>query len=182
MPTEGPHGEVPEGLPEAERALAALADKMRGAVAADAKLIGIYSGGAWLAERLAALLPGEHPVGFIDVSFYRDDYGQKGLRAKVETTTLPFEVEGSRIVLIDDVLYTGRSVRAAINELFDYGRPERIELAVLVDRGGRELPIEATYAGARVSVARELSIVLNRVAGRFELSLEPATSEPRAGT
>jgi pyrimidine operon attenuation protein/uracil phosphoribosyltransferase len=91
-------------------------------------------------------------------------------------------VEGSRIVLVDDVLYTGRSVRAAINEIFDYGRPDKIELAVLVDRGGRELPIEATYVGVRVSVARELSIVLNRTANRFELSVEPVTSEPRAGT
>jgi pyrimidine operon attenuation protein/uracil phosphoribosyltransferase len=175
-PTDG----IRDGLPDAEQALAELIGRMRGAVAFDAKLIGIYSGGAWLAERLAAVLPGELPVGFIDVSFYRDDYGQKGLRAKVETTTLPFEVEGSRIVLVDDVLYTGRSVRAAINELFDYGRPEKIELAVLIDRGGRELPIEATYVGARVSVARDLSIVLNRSADRFELSIEPATSGPRA--
>ncbi len=167
MPTEGPHGGVPEGLPDAERALAALADKMRGAVAVDAKLIGIYSGGAWLAERLAALLPGEHPVGFIDVSFYRDDYGQKGLRAKVETTTLPFEVEGSRIVLIDDVLYTGRSVRAAINELFDYGRPERIELAVLAaDRSN--LRGHAGHRGARAlgrSQSRRRSI---RALGRAD--------------
>jgi pyrimidine operon attenuation protein/uracil phosphoribosyltransferase len=170
------------GLPDAEQALAALAAVMRDAMAPDARLIGIYSGGAWLAERLAELLPGAHPVGFIDVSFYRDDYAQKGLRAQVKTTKLPFEVEGSRIVLVDDVLYTGRSVRAAINEIFDYGRPDKIELAVLVDRGGRELPIEATYVGARVSVARELSIVLNRSAGRFELSVEPATSAPRAGT
>jgi pyrimidine operon attenuation protein / uracil phosphoribosyltransferase len=169
-----------EGLPDAEGALAALVEKMRGAVALDAKLIGIYSGGAWLAERLSAILPGDLPVGFIDVSFYRDDYGQKGLRAKVKTTTLPFEVEGSRIVLVDDVLYTGRSVRAAINEIFDYGRPEKIELAVLVDRGGRELPIEATYVGARVSVARDLSVVLNRGADRFELTVEPVTGEPRA--
>src|SRR5256886_13762745 len=177
MPAESPHEGVLEGRPEAERALAALADKMRGAVAVDAKLIGIYSGGAWLAERLAALLPGEHPVGFIDVSFYRDDYGQKGLRAKVETTTLPFEVAGSRIILVDDVLYTGRSVRAAINELFDYGRPESIELAVLIDRGGRELPIEAAYVGARLAVARDLSIVLQRhLDGSLELSVEPAGS------
>ena len=175
-----PIDEASEGLPPADRALAALIEKMRGAVAPDAKLIGIYSGGAWLAERLAALLPVEHPVGFIDVSFYRDDYGQKGLRAKVKTTTLPFEVEGSRIVLIDDVLYTGRSVRAAINEIFDYGRPEKIELAVLIDRGGRELPIEATYVGARVEVSRERTIVLNRRGDRFELSVEPVTSHPRA--
>ena len=171
------------GLPDAEAALAALAESMRGAVAYDANLVGIYSGGAWLAERLAALLPGEHPVGYIDVSFYRDDYAKKGLRAKVETTTLPFEVGGSRIVLVDDVLYTGRSVRAAINELFDYGRPEAIELAVLIDRGGRELPIEATYVGVRVAVARNLSVVLSRhLDGRFELSVEPAGSATRASS
>jgi len=148
---------------------------MRGAVAINAALVGIYSGGAWLAERLAQMLPGEHPVGYIDVSFYRDDYSTKGLRANVATTTLPFEVGGSRIVLVDDVLYTGRSVRAAINELFDYGRPDSIELAVLVDRGGRELPIEPTYVGARVSVARNLSIVLQRdLDGRLELTVEPS--------
>jgi len=169
------------GLPDAEAALARLAEKMRGAVAHDAKLVGIYSGGAWLAERLASLLPSEHPVGFIDVSFYRDDYGQKGLRAKVATTSLPFEVGGARIVLVDDVLYTGRSVRAAINELYDYGRPDVVELAVLIDRGGRELPIEPTYVGARLTVSRGLTVVLNRhIDGRFELSLEPAESSPGA--
>jgi pyrimidine operon attenuation protein / uracil phosphoribosyltransferase len=168
----------PPGLPDAEAALAALAEKMHGAVAFNAALVGIHSGGAWLADRLAAMLPGEHPVGHIDVSFYRDDYGSKGLRAKVATTTLPFDVAGSRIVLVDDVLYTGRSVRAAINELFDYGRPEAIELAVLVDRGGRELPIEAAYVGARVAVARDLSVVLSRDDnGRFDLSVESANGK-----
>lgn len=164
-------------LPDAEIVLGRLADKMRGAIAYDARLIGIYSGGAWLAERLAQMLEGEHPVGYIDVSFYRDDYAQKGLRARLKTTTLPFEVAGSRIVLVDDVLYTGRSVRAAINELFDYGRPESVELAVLIDRGGRELPIEATFAGARLAVARNLSIVLQRhLDGTLELSVEAAGS------
>jgi len=168
-------------LPDAEVALARLADKMRGAVAHDAKLIGIYSGGAWIAERLADLLDGEHSVGYIDVSFYRDDYAQRGLRAKLATTTLPFEVGGSRIVLVYDVIYTGRSVRAAINELFDYGRAESIELAVLIDRGGRELPIEATYVGARLAVARDLSIVLQRhLDGRLELTVEPAGSSAGA--
>jgi pyrimidine operon attenuation protein/uracil phosphoribosyltransferase len=162
-------------LPDAEITLGRLAEKMRGAVAFDAMLIGIHSGGAWVAERLGELLPGEHPVGYIDVSFYRDDYAQKGLRPKLASTTLPFEVAGSRIVLVDDVLYTGRSVRAAINELFDYGRPESIELAVLIDRGGRELPIQATYVGARLAVARNLSIVLQRrLDGSLELSVEPA--------
>jgi pyrimidine operon attenuation protein/uracil phosphoribosyltransferase len=168
------------GLPDAEATLSELVERMADAVAADARIVGIYSGGAWLAERLAELLPGNHPVGYIDVSFYRDDYSKKGLRAKVGTTTLPFEVGGARIVLVDDVLYTGRSVRAAINELFDYGRPESVELAVLIDRGGRELPIEATYVGARVAVARDISVVLNRhLDGGLELTVEPAGSAPR---
>ena len=160
-------------LPDAEQTLVALADRMRGAVAFDARFVGIYSGGAWIAERLARAIDGDHPVGFIDVSFYRDDFSRTGLKPEVKRTELPFEVEGATIVLVDDVLYTGRSVRAAINELFDYGRPACVELAVLVDRGGRELPIEATYTGVRLAVARDLSIVLSRAPdGRLALTTE----------
>jgi len=163
-------------LPDAEAALAALVERMRGAIAHDAALVGIYSGGAWIAERLAALLPGTHPLGYIDVSYYRDDYEISGLKPNTKSTSLPFDVSGASIVLVDDVLYTGRSVRAAINELFDFGRPERIELAVLVDRGGRELPIEATYTGARLAVARDLSIVLSRdPGGTLSLGVEPSS-------
>jgi pyrimidine operon attenuation protein / uracil phosphoribosyltransferase len=162
-------------LPDAEQVLAGLVERMRGAVAHDARFVGIHSGGAWVAERLAAAIPGDHPVGYVDVSFYRDDYGTKGLKPEIKRTELPFAVEGATIVLVDDVLYTGRSVRAAINELFDFGRPDRIELAVLVDRGGRELPIEPTYAGARLAVARDLSVVLSRGDdGRLRLATEPA--------
>jgi len=165
-------------LPDAEQTLAALAERMKSAVAFDARFVGIYSGGAWLADRLAQVIPGDHPVGYIDVSYYRDDFNRTGLKPAVRRSELPFEVEGATIVLVDDVLFTGRSVRAAINELFDYGRPAAIELAVLVDRGGRELPVEATYAGARLAVARELSIVLSRGAdGRLAL-----TTERTAGT
>ena len=164
-------------LPDAEQTLAALVERMRGAVAFDAKFVGIYSGGAWLAERLAKAIPGDHAVGYIDVSFYRDDFSSKGLKPEVKRTELPFEVEGATIVLVDDVLYTGRSVRAAINELFDYGRPDRIELAVLVDRGGRELPVEATYVGSRLAVARNLSVVLSRDAeGMLALSTEGSSA------
>ncbi len=160
-------------LPDAEAALAALAERMAGAIAHDAALVGIYSGGAWIAERLASLLPGAHPVGYIDVSYYRDDYSRSGLKPNTRRTALPFDVEGRTIVLVDDVLYTGRSVRAAINELFDFGRPAAIELAVLIDRGGRELPIEATYAGATLAVARTLSIALSRLDdGRLALGVE----------
>ncbi len=160
-------------LPDAESTFAALAERMRAAVAFDARFVGIYSGGAWIAERLAQVLPGEHPVGYIDVSFYRDDFNRKGLKPKIKRTELPFDVDGATIVLVDDVLYTGRSVRAAVNELFDFGRPAAIELAVLIDRGGRELPIEPTYTGARLAVARDLNVVLTRDAdGRFALSTE----------
>jgi pyrimidine operon attenuation protein/uracil phosphoribosyltransferase len=160
--------------PDAEQALRELAARMRAGVARDAAFVGIYSGGAWLAERLARELPGEHPLGFIDVSFYRDDYSTTGLKGGTKRSELPFDVAGATIVLIDDVLFTGRSVRAAINELFDFGRPAHIELAVLVDRGGRELPIQADYVGARMSVARELNIVLSRSeAGALALAVEP---------
>ena len=160
-------------LPDAEATLAALIERMRPAVDHDAAFVGIYSGGAWLAERLAREIPGNHPLGFIDVSFYRDDYATTGLKGGTKRSELPFDVAGASIVLIDDVLYTGRSVRAAINELFDFGRPAAIELAVLVDRGGRELPIEATYVGARLAVDRTLNIVLTRADGRFALGVEP---------
>ena len=163
--------EAPQ-IPDAEATLAALADRMRGAVAFDAAFVGIYSGGAWLAERLPALVPGNHPVGFIDVSFYRDDYSRTGLKTGVKRSALPFDVDGATIVLVDDVLFTGRSVRAAINELFDFGRPARIELAVLIDRGGRELPIEPTYCGARLAVARDLSVVLSRDGEQLRLAVE----------
>ena len=167
---------TPDALPDAEAALRALIERMRGAVAYDAALVGIYSGGAWVAERLARRLAGEHPLGFIDVAYYRDDYALSGLKPNTRRTSLPFDVDGATIVLVDDVLYTGRSVRAAVNELFDFGRPLRVELAVLIDRGGRELPIEATYVGARVSVPRDVSIVLSQdPGGTLSLAVEPST-------
>jgi pyrimidine operon attenuation protein / uracil phosphoribosyltransferase len=162
-------------IPDAEAALAALAERMRAAIAFDAVFVGIYSGGAWIADRLAQMIAGEHKVGYIDVSFYRDDYAKSGLKGGAKRSELPFDVEGRSIVLVDDVLYTGRSVRAAINELFDYGRPARIELAVLVDRGGRELPIEATYCGVRLAVARDLSLALTRDGDDLRFGVETVT-------
>jgi len=168
---------MPAEIPDAEGALAALAAKMRDAVAHDAAFVGIYSGGAWLAERLAAMIPGNHRVGYVDVSYYRDDYAKSGLKGGAKRTELGFDVDGATIVLVDDVLYTGRSVRAAINELFDFGRPERIELAVLVDRGGRELPLQPDYVGVRLAVARNLSIELSKGPG----GLLSIAVEPRSG-
>src|SRR5947207_12439509 len=166
------NGETPQ-IPDAEAALVELVERMRGAVAFDAAFVGIYSGGAWIAERLAKLIPGNHPLGFIDVSYYRDDYARTGLKGGARRSELPFDVDAATIVLVDDVLFTGRSVRAAINELFDFGRPAGIELAVLIDRGGRELPIEPDYVGARLAVARDLSIVLSPDGDRLALTVEP---------
>ncbi len=162
-------------LPDAEELLAELARQMQGAIAYDARLVGIHSGGAWIAERLSRMLTGDHPHGAIDVSFYRDDYSRVGLKPVVKRTVIPFDIDGARLVLIDDVLFTGRSVRAALNELFDFGRPAAVELAVLVDRGGRELPIEPTYCAARLAVVADRTVVLKRDdAARLSLALEPS--------
>lgn len=153
----------------AERVRAGLAD------AGDIAIAGIYSGGAWVAERLAAELQVKQPVGYIDVSFYRDDYAEKGLPAEVKPTTIPFNVEGATILLVDDVLYTGRTTRAAINELFDYGRPARIMLAALVDRGGRELPVAADFVAEKVALDKDRRLALSRAEdGRFSLTVEHA--------
>lgn len=129
---------------------------------ADLKLIGVHTGGVWLAERLRRDLHIETPVGILDVSFYRDDFSRSGLKPDVRPSQIKFDVAGSHILLVDDVLNTGRTVRAAMNEIFDYGRPARIDLAVLVDRGGRELPIAATVVGATLEVPADISVVLTR--------------------
>jgi pyrimidine operon attenuation protein/uracil phosphoribosyltransferase len=135
-------------------------------------IVGIHSGGAWLAERLAADLGLGERLGFVDPSFYRDDYAEKGLHAAVKASQVPFDVNGAAIVLVDDVLYTGRTTRAAINELFDYGRPARIFLAALVDRGGRELPISADFLADTMVVGHRQSLQLQRADdGRFSLTV-----------
>ena len=145
-------------LPDAEQLLTALIAQMRPQVTPDTGLIGIVTGGAWLAERLHAALQLEVPFGTLDVSFYRDDFQHKGLKRKVAPSDIPFEVEGRDLILVDDVLYTGRTIRAAMNELFDYGRPARIRLASLVDRGGRELPIAAQFVGATIDVKQSVEL------------------------
>jgi len=133
-------------LPDAEALCTALADAMRAHVdPAATALVGIHTGGVWVAERLHAALGLKIPPGSINVSFYRDDYSQRGLHANAKTSHIPFDVEGAHIVIVDDVLHTGRTIRAAMNELFDYGRPAKIDLAVLTDRGGRELPVAPTF-------------------------------------
>jgi len=138
---------------------------------ANDRLVGITSGGAWLAERLQADLGLSVPVGVISSAMHRDDFARRGL-ADGGVTRLPFEIEGAHLWIIDDVLYTGRTVRAVINELYDYGRPASVRLAVLVDRGGRELPIQADCAAARLSLPADQKLSLQRAAdGRLSFSL-----------
>lgn len=134
-------------LPDASALCAQLAAQIRPHLTPDTALVGIYTGGVWLAERLHAMLDIRAPLGTLDVAFYRDDYASRGLHPNPRKSGIPFDVDNRPLILVDDVLYTGRTTRAALNELFDYGRPARVELAVLVDRGERQLPIAATYCG-----------------------------------
>ena len=156
-------------LPDAEAQCVALADMIRPKLQTDAVLVGIHSGGVWVARRLKELLGLKAEIGLVDVSFYRDDFGEKGLHPQVKPTSIPFEVEGRSLILVDDVLYTGRTTRAAINELYDYGRPASVRLAVLADRGGRELPIYAEYCVWQLELTASQELVLEPdAAGRLQ--------------
>ncbi len=128
---------------------------------AHTQLAGIASGGAWLVERLHRDLGQEGAPGVLSSSMHRDDFARRGLASSAQTV-LPFDVNGADILVLDDVLYTGRTVRAVLNELYDYGRPARVRLAVLVDRGGRELPVQADFAAARVALPVHQSLALAR--------------------
>ena len=149
-------------LPSATELIDRLADQIRPHVTTSTVLVGIHSGGVWIAEALHARLGLAAPLATLDVSFHRDDHHLgNGLKAGGKTSHLP-DVEGAHLILVDDVLYTGRTIRAALNEIFDYGRPAKVELAVLVDRGGRELPIAATYCPHSLSLQASQTLELQR--------------------
>ena len=139
-------------------------------------LMGIWSGGAWLAERLAADLPATLAVGkpgVISSTLHRDDFSARGMASGTDATKIPFAVDGAHILLLDDVLFTGRTIRAVINELYDFGRPASVTLAVLVDRGGRELPIQPAFAAAKISLPAEQKLALSRTDdGRFTFNVQ----------
>jgi pyrimidine operon attenuation protein/uracil phosphoribosyltransferase len=159
-------------LPDAERLCAALADSLRSGLHPDTALIGIHTGGVWVAERLHAALGLKTPLGSLDVSFYRDDFSRSGLHSQIKSSDIPFEVKDRPIVIVDDVLYTGRTIRAAMNEIFDYGRPARIDLAVLVDRGGRELPVCPRWSAQALQIEPGKNLQLERSnAGTLSLRL-----------
>jgi pyrimidine operon attenuation protein / uracil phosphoribosyltransferase len=161
----------------AERAKASGAAK-------DLAIVGIRRGGVFLAQRLrrelTQALGAEPPLGTLDIALYRDDLAEKGATPVIGPTDIRFPVQGKTIVLVDDVLYTGRTVRAALDELVDFGRPRRVWLAVLVDRGGRELPIAADFAGARIEVRDEDDVQVRlRESGAAE---DAVVVKPRRGT
>ena len=144
-----------------EKMAADLRTRLDARQASNPLMIGIHSGGGWVAERLHVLLDLKEPLGQLDISFYRDDFTRIGLNPAVRPSQLPFTVDERHIILVDDVLYTGRTIRAALNEIFDYGRPDSVTLAVLVDRGGRELPIQADVVGTSMTLTAHEHVKLS---------------------
>ncbi|GMR01327.1 MAG: bifunctional pyr operon transcriptional regulator/uracil phosphoribosyltransferase PyrR [Gammaproteobacteria bacterium] len=125
-------------------------------------MIGIHTGGLWVAEKLHKNLKIKQPLGALNITFYRDDFTRIGMHPQVQPSNLPFSVDDQHIILVDDVLHTGRTIRAALNEIFDYGRPASVMLAVLVERGCRELPVSADVAATRIALKQNQHIKLNR--------------------
>jgi pyrimidine operon attenuation protein/uracil phosphoribosyltransferase len=159
-------------LLDAEALYRELLSGVRSLCTAQTRLVGVTSGGAWLAGRLQHDLQLPGAAGVISSAMHRDDFSRRGLSSGGQTL-LPFDVNGAHILVLDDVLYTGRTIRAVLNELFDYGRPASVKLAVLVDRGGRELPVQADFAAARIALPVALSLALARDdAGSFRFHVE----------
>ncbi|NCN69613.1 MAG: bifunctional pyr operon transcriptional regulator/uracil phosphoribosyltransferase PyrR [Rhodoferax sp.] len=157
---------------DAEALYADLVRSVRGLLQPDTHLLGIASGGVWLAERLHKDLGLQTPMGIISSSMHRDDYARRGMTSSAQTQ-IPFDVNGAKVLLLDDVLFTGRTVRAVLNELFDFGRPASVKLAVLVDRGGRELPLAAEVCAARITLPATQSLALARAEdGRFSFNVK----------
>jgi pyrimidine operon attenuation protein/uracil phosphoribosyltransferase len=140
-------------------------------------LIGIHSGGAWIADAMHQRLGLTEPLGVLDISFYRDDFTQIGLHPKVKPSQLPPNLEGRDIILIDDVFFTGRTVRAALNEIFDYGRPNQVLLAVLIERDGRQIPLQPDCVGTRITLPSGQRIKLT---GPAPLAIDIQTLAPAA--
>lgn len=162
---------------QAETLLATLTQQIKTSLQARPRpmaIVGIHTGGVWVAERLHAALALSSPLSTLSSAFHRDDYSKKrGFTASSSATDIAIDVQDASILLVDDILFTGRTVRAALNELFDYGRPREVELAVLLDRGGRELPVAATYCGAALVPPGGSSFVLSKdTQGRLHLGVE----------
>lgn len=161
---------------DAEALYAELLRGVRGLWRPDMALMGIWTGGAWLAERLHADLGLTGHPGVISSTLHRDDFGARGLGHGTDATKIPYAVDGTHLLLVDDVLHTGRTIRAVLNELYDFGRPASVTLAVLVERSGRELPIRADLAAAQVDLPSSQRLSLLRTDdGRFQFNLREAS-------
>lgn len=164
--------QTPE-VPDVDALLTRMAGELRTRLAqrgiVDPVMVGIHSGGVWLAERLHRALGIATPLGTLDIGFYRDDFTRHGLHPQVRPTTLPFAIDDRHVLLVDDVLMSGRTVRAALNALFDYGRPASVTLCVLVDLDARELPVSPDVTGCRMALPAHLRLKLR---GPEALALE----------
>lgn len=165
-------------LPQPAELLSAMTRDLRTLLAArqvrEPAMIGIHTGGVWVAEELHKQLQLGSPLGTLNITFYRDDFTSVGIHPQVTPSNLPFDVDDKHIILVDDVLHTGRTIRAAMNEIFDYGRPASIILATLVDRGGRELPINADVVGVKLDLPPRQQVKLAGPAP-LHLSLQEMT-------
>ena len=159
---------------EIEKLVLEMASRLEQDVRDNPVMLGIQTGGVWIAKRLHKLLGLKTPLGHLNIAFYRDDFSRIGLHPRVTPSSLPFNVEDQHIILVDDVLHTGRTVRAALNEIFDYGRPARVTLAVLIERSGRELPVCADVIGKRMSLKPGEHVKLS---GPEPLALEVKSAE-----
>ena len=149
-----------------------MTEQLRPLLSRDPLMVGIHTGGAWIAQRLHQALGPPDPLGILDISFYRDDFTRIGINPQVKASTLPVAIDDRHIVLVDDVLQTGRTIRAALNEIFDYGRPASVTLAVLIAREGRELPIEAQVVGQAMQLDRRQHVKLVGGPERLELKVQ----------
>ena len=159
---------------EIEKLLLEMASRLEQDARDNPVMLGIQTGGVWIAKRLHKLLGLKTPLGHLNIAFYRDDFSRIGLHPRVTPSSLPFNVEDQHIILVDDVLHTGRTVRAALNEIFDYGRPARVTLVVLIERSGRELPVCADVIGKRMSLKPGEHVKLS---GPEPLALEVKSAE-----
>lgn len=160
-------------LPNPETLLAEITAQIAAQINPNSALVGIHSGGVWLMRRILQTLNSEIPFGTLDAALYRDDYAARGLKANLKPSDIVFDVTDKHIILIDDIFYTGRTTRAAMNELFDYGRPASITLAVLINRGGAQLPITPNITGAEILLQANQNLQLSQdTKGKLHLSLE----------
>lgn len=163
-------------LPNPETLLSDITASILSQLKPNTALVGIHSGGVWLMQRILKSLNQSIPFGTLDAAMYRDDYAQRGLKNEPKPSDISFDVTDKHIILIDDIFYTGRTTRAAMNELFDYGRPASISLAVLINRGGAQLPIIPTIIGAEILLKANQNLQLTLDAkGKLQLTLEANT-------